>query len=300
MQLAISLPILRYCAFKMAPLQRGGSNPCQPVYCSAGTSASSSWPQTLGNHYGTYICARGYYASNPSTYCSQNNGFATWQSNPCQPVYCSGGSTANATWPQTLAGTNGTYLCAAGYYASPSSTVNCTQNAGSASWGSNPCQPVYCSSGSSFNATWPQTLGNHSATFTCATGYFASNTSVYCAQNGGSASWGSHPCQPVFCPGGSVASSSWPQTLGGHYGTYICWPGYYATSNSLVYCTQNGASATWGTNPCQPFSSSDETVLLAFYTELTVKPAGTQQSPFVASRVLDAAMATLHSSLSLA
>ena len=59
---------------------------------------------------------------------------------------------------------------------------------------------VYCSSGSSLNATWPQTLAGTSGTYTCAAGYHASNPLVLCSQNGSVATWGANPCQPVLCP----------------------------------------------------------------------------------------------------
>ena len=124
----------------------------------------------------------------------------------------------------------------------------------------------------SLNATWPQTLAGTNGTFNCSTGYFTSNTSVYCSQNGATAFWVSYPCGPVYCPAGSLSDSSWPQTLGDYYGTYICAVGYYAAPNSSVFCTQNGGSATWGTIPCQPFTLADQQNLVAFYNELAVKP----------------------------
>jgi len=76
--LGISPPILQYPAIRMADLPPGGSNPCQPVYCPAGSSSDASWPQTLGGQYGTYTCLTGYYTSNPSVYCTQNGGSASW------------------------------------------------------------------------------------------------------------------------------------------------------------------------------------------------------------------------------
>ena len=173
-----------------------------------------------------------------------------WGPNPCAPVNCTSGFSSNATWNQTLGDTFGTYTCLAGYHAT-NSQVYCTQNGASASWGVNPCTPVYCAPGSSLNATWNQTLADTNGIYTCQPGYHATNSQVYCMQNGASATWGPNPCTPVYCAPGSSLNATWNQTLADTNGTYTCQPGYYAT-NSKVYCTQQGTSASWGINPCQP------------------------------------------------
>ena len=175
--------------------------------------------------------------------CTQSGGNATWGTNPCQPVYCPAGSSSDASWPQTLGGQSGAYTCLPGYFASTSS-VYCTQNGGSASWGLNPCQPVYCLAGSSSNATWPQTLSGTSGIFICTNGYFASNPSVYCNQTGGSATWGLNPCQ-VACPSETSSNTAWPQTLAGTTATGKCSTGY---SGSLTRdCLSNGSWSTTST-----------------------------------------------------
>ena len=191
------------------------------VYSTDGTSSNSSWPQALAGTYGTFTCAQGYFASNTTVFCSQNGASASWGSDPCQPVYCANETSFNSSWPQTLAGTNGTFACTGGYYASNTS-VNCTQNGDSATWGSNQCEPVYCSAGSSFNSSWPQTLAGDNATYCCVGGYFAIDPFVECTQDGDSASWGNNPCQPVYCAAGTSSNSSWPQTLAGTNGTFTC------------------------------------------------------------------------------
>jgi len=88
--------------------------------------------------------------------------------------------------------------------------VLCTQNGGSATWGSNPCQPIYCPAGSSSNATWPPTVSGTNGTFAWANGYFASNPYVYCKQTEGSATWGNNPCQ-VVCPHETSSNIAWPK-----------------------------------------------------------------------------------------
>ena len=175
-----------------------GSDPCQPIYCPAGSFSNATWLETLASTFGTFSCTAGYFASNTSVYCTQNGATASWGSNPCQPVYCPAGSSSNATWLETLASNSGTFTCTAGYFASIPS-VSCTQNGGSATWGSNPCQPVFCSAGSSSNATWLQTLAETYATFTCLPGYHAPNPLVFCSQNGSVGTWGVNPCQPLVC-----------------------------------------------------------------------------------------------------
>jgi len=69
----------------------------------------------------------------------------------CEAVYCAAGSNAYATWPQTLAGTSGTYTCNTGYFA-PNPVVLCSQNGGVGFWGANPCQLVVCPASTYFQS----------------------------------------------------------------------------------------------------------------------------------------------------
>jgi len=160
------------------------------VYCTKWSDSAASWTQTLSGTYANFTCASGHSASTTAVFCAQNGATASWGANPCQSAYCAAGSSDSASWPQTQAETVGVYNCTSGYYAS-NPRVPCVLNGVTASWGPNPCQPVYCSASSSATMRWEQTLAGTSTTLNCLPGFYSSGpcTSVYCVQNGGSAYW---------------------------------------------------------------------------------------------------------------
>jgi len=227
-----------------------GVDPCEPVYCVAGSDSFATWPQTLGGSSANFSCNPGFNAVNPTVSCRQVEAFAGWGANPCEPVYCFAGADTTGSWTQALASMTGTFTCSSGYYAS-NHTVLCVQTGGTAAWATDPCAPVSCQAGSNASATWARTLATTSQGFGCNPGYYAANTSVYCSQNGSTGVWGASPCEAVDCPAGADDTAAWSLTLGTSSGYYDCSPGYYA-ANPSVYCYQVGGFASWGANPCEP------------------------------------------------
>ncbi len=55
------------------------------VYCSFDEDGTVSWGKTLGGSTSTGTCKQGYYSSNPTRLCVQNNDQANWDQpqNPC-------------------------------------------------------------------------------------------------------------------------------------------------------------------------------------------------------------------------
>ena len=128
------------------------------VYCANGTSSNSTWPQTLSGTNGTFTCAAGYFASNPSVSCHQNGGSATWgkQSLPTcllsSRLFLRRLLAPNPWWSIWHI-----HLFDWILYFQSFCVLHSKRRIGLLG-GLNPCQPVYCRAGSSFDATWPQIL----------------------------------------------------------------------------------------------------------------------------------------------
>ena len=109
-------------------------SPCQPVYCPAGNNTNATWVQAISATNVSWSCNVGYYSSDPVTPCTQSENTAFWEDPnvPCLAVYCSVNTSAEATFPQTISGTNATGTCLRGYAGVISRY--CNQTGPTASW----------------------------------------------------------------------------------------------------------------------------------------------------------------------
>ena len=262
---------------------------CTPLFCQFIYEQHTTFEGVLSSANGTVsvgTCDYGYYSTGPILYCTQDGPLASWAvniTNPClrkdssvpflcnrdpathllffflfAAVYCPVSNASNATWPQTIAGTQLQVSCQPGYYSS-NPTTGCVQNITVGYWVplAVPCTPVYCPPDNSNPTvvTWPSILSDTWAPGTCATGYYSANPERYCQQNQNQTFWSTitNPCLAVYCPAESFDNVNWPQTQAPATALGVCVGGRYSVG-ALMSCSQiAGGVGNWSdvvTNPC--------------------------------------------------
>jgi len=265
------------------------SSSLEAVYCQTTRFGNATFNEVQSEGKGSVTCDYGFYSSDPTAYCFQNQSTAFWGniSEPCLPVYCpEDNSDPFALWPSVQAGFLSQGTCKPGYY-SANPQRQCVQSESDGNWATitDPCQrlpsslnkrffffffsidhphvPFYplairCETEQMENATFEETLSETTGIVTCDYGFYSTNATAYCYQNVSTAYWGkaNEPCLPVYCPSDDSDSLAfWPTIQAGFASPGACRSSYYSP-NPERECLQSGPDGVWGsiTDPCQGFS----------------------------------------------